>query len=142
MPLFGLIVVCCLSDRNKNHVIVKGLGQVGSSGSQRSPEVLQGRLKAVLSLIGVSLPFEVLSVVVYGPSSASPVYNVELDSVSAVDALLIEFFKFTRRSNPVKRPPELERVFLYHAVTPGTRIRISILRVNENFVFSGVIHLF
>ena len=114
--------------RNKNRLIVKGLGQIGSSGSQRSPDVLRSRIESVLSLIG-SAAFQVKDVVVYSASSPSPVYNVELDSIASVDSLLKEFFKFTRRSNPVKRPPELDKVFLYNAVTPGTRIRISILRV-------------
>ena len=73
-----------------------------------------------------------LSVVTYSAKSA-PVFNAELDSAEAVDAILREFSKFTRRSNPVKRPPELEDVALYHAVTPGTRIRISLLRVSFTF---------
>ena len=114
-------------------MIVKGLGQVGSSsGSQRSPEVLRTRLKSVLDKIGVDEEFSVLNVILYPASS--PVYDVELDSVVAVEALVRNFFKFTRRKDPVSRPPELDKVSVYHSVTTGTRIRLALLRVN-NFYF-------
>ena len=73
---------------------MKGLGQVGSS-AQPTPEVVRARVAAVLALVGAATPFEVLSVVTYS-AKHSPVYNAELDSASAVDALLREFFKFTR----------------------------------------------
>ena len=62
-------------------------------------------------------------------SSSSPIYDVELDSADSVDQLLIASFRFSRKKDPVRRPPELENVSVYHAVTAGTRIRISLLRV-------------
>ena len=123
---FSFIFITFFS--TKRHIIVKGLGQIGSS-TQPTAEVVRTRLSAVLALVGYASPFEVLSVITYS-AKHSPVYNAELDRAEAVEGLLQEFFKFTRRSNPVKRPPELESVSLHHAVTPGTRIRISLLRVS------------
>ena len=123
---FTWIYVFCF--RQLNCIIVKGLGQVGSSGAQHSPDALKSRMSSVLRLVGGGLEFSVVGVVVYS-ARHSPIYNVELDSTAAVTSLLREFFKFTRRNNPVKRPPELESVSLHHSVTPGTRIRISLLRV-------------
>ena len=86
-------------------------------------------MRSVLELIGGNVEFNVMNVIVY-PSKVAPVYDVELDSVEAVESLVKEFYKFTRRSSPAKRPSELERVSVYHSVTPGTRIRISLLRVS------------
>ena len=80
-------------------------------------------------MVGSSTEFKVVSVVSYSAKS-SPVFNAELDSEEAVDSILREFSKYTRRNNPVKRPAELETVSMHHAVTPGTRIRISLLRVS------------
>ena len=123
-------IVVLFDYSSKSNLIVKGLGQVGSSGNQRNPEVLRGRLRSVLALVGAPVPFEVDDVVVYSAHSSHPVYNVKLSSAAAVDSILREFFNYTRRSNPVKRPAELDNVSLNHAVTPGTRIRISLLRVS------------
>ena len=117
--------------------MVKGLGQIGSSGSQRDPEVLKSRLASVLQLIGSSVPFAVTDVIAY-PSASSPVYDVGLDSSVAVSSLVREFFKFTKRTNPTARPPELERVGVYHSVTTGTRVRISLLRVSFNYLHISI----
>ena len=114
--------------RNRGHLIVKGLGQIGSSGSQHDPRLLKNRLSSVLTLVGAPTPFSVANVVVYS-SPAAPVYDVELDSFESVSSLLKEFTKYTRRRDPVARPPDLERVSLYRSVTTGTRVRISLLRV-------------
>ena len=107
-------------------MIVKGLGRVGGSG--RDSDVLKTRLAAVLALVGINLPYRILGVVVYS-SGTAPVYDVELDSFVAVSALLKEYSKFTRRRDPVARPPELDRVSFYRSVTTGTRVRVSLLRV-------------
>ena len=109
---------------------MKGLGVIGSSGSQRDQTALRTRIGQVLTLVGITLPFEVLNVAVYSAQS-SPVYDAELDSVLAVNALLKEYYKFTRRREPVARPPELDRVALYRCVTTGTRVRVSLLRVSD-----------
>ena len=119
--------------RTRTHIVVKGLGPIGSSGSSsglsRNQEILRGRLTSVLSLFGSDFPFVVRNVIVF-PPVASPVYDVELDTSGAVDALIRETFKFSRKQDPVKPPPELERITLYHSVTPATRIRIALLRVS------------
>ena len=121
------------NSRNRSHLVVKGLGQVGSSGAQRDQVALRSRMTSVLQLVGIRTQFSVLNVVVF-PSATSPVYDVEIEPVEAVDLLVREFFKFVRRQDPVRRPPELDRVSIHHSVTPGTRIRISLLRVRIVFV--------
>ena len=118
----------CLFSRTQCRLVVKGLGVVGSSGSQRNPDLLKARLMSVLSLIGSPTPFSIVNVLVY-PTRGSPVYDVELSSVESVNALIREFSKYTRRRDPVRRPSELDRVSIYHSVTPGTRVRVSLLRV-------------
>ena len=116
----------CLLLRNRTRIVVKGLAL---SGPHLSPDQLRGRLASILQLIGAPISFSVISVATY-PSGASPVYDVELDSAAAVSAILREFYKFTRRQAPVSRPPELAHVAVYNSVTPGTRVRISLLRVS------------
>ena len=95
------------------------------------------------------MDFEVVNVVVF-PSGNHPVYDVELCSPGAVEALVREFFKYTRRRDPVQRPAELDRVSIHHSVTPGTRVRIALLRVSIfhvphsclSFSFiSGLVHI-
>ena len=115
--------------RSKTSLIIRGLGRIGGAGSKPSTDVLKTRLTSVLSLVGVTRSFEVLDAIQFA-SAVAPVYSVRLCSFEAVDDLLREFSKFTRRREPVARPPELDNVALYHAVTPGTRIRISLLRVS------------
>ena len=117
---------------NRTHLILKGLGPIGGSGQQPSQQVLKTRLTSVLGQIGADLPFVVINVVTY--SRSSPVYDVELGSSASVDALLRSYYRFTRRRDPVARPPELDGVTLYHSVTPGTRVRISLLRVSDLIV--------
>ena len=118
-----------MSLRNRTHVIVKGLGQVGSSGSQQDPRLLKSRLTSVLAHVGAQTAYTVVNVMVYS-SSVYPVYDVQLDSLEAVGSLLKEFSKFTRRRDPVPRPAELQGVSLYRSVTTGTRVRVSLLRVS------------
>ena len=110
--------------RNRTHLVVKGLPGDSSHG----PDQLRARLATLLQSINSTIGFSVLNVITY-PSASTPVYDVELDSAAAVSSLIREFFKFTRRQDPVRRPPGLERVSIYNSVTPGTRIRISLLRV-------------
>ena len=119
--------------RNRAHIIVKGLGTIGSSGSQRNQDLLKTRLTSVLRLVDPDLEFTVKTVVVY--SSRNPIYDVQLDSAEAVESLLRSFFRFTRQRDPAKRPVDLEGISLYHSVTPGTRIRTSLLRVRYHFFF-------
>ena len=114
-----------LFSRTRSHVIVKGLGQVGGSGSQRDPQVLRARVSSVLARVGVRSPINVVNVVAY-PAS---VYGVELDSAVTAASLIREFSKYTRRRDPIQRPSELDKISLYHSVTTGTRIRVSLLRV-------------
>ena len=108
---------------------MKGLGQVGSSGSQQDPRLLKSRLTSVLNAVGLKAPFSVKNVISYS-TPAAPVYDVELDSFESVSSLLKEFYKFTRRRDPVPRPSELDHVSLYRSVTTGTRVRVSLLRVS------------
>ena len=113
-------------------MIVKGLGSV-LPGQTRDPDLLKSRLTSVLSLYGVP-EFTVVSVISYPPPS-NPVYDVTLGSADEVESILRESYKFSRRRDPVVRPPELKSVTLYHSVTPGTRVRISLLRVRVVFFF-------
>lgn len=112
--------------------MVKGLGRIGSSGSQADQSVLKSRLASVLGVVGADTDFSVVSVNVF-PSGQSPVYEVELDSIGAVSAILRSFARFTRRHEPAKRLADLTGVSLYNSVTPGTRIWISLLRVFSSF---------
>ena len=87
----------------------------------------------MLTAVGLRSPFSVVDVIVYPASQ--PVYDVELDYAKSVEFLVKEFFKFTRRKDPLVRPTELERVSLFHSVTAGTRIRISLLRVRSLYLY-------
>ena len=115
--------------RNLSHIIVKGLGRIGSTGSQNDRELVKSRLWSVLGLVGTEVAFQVINVNVF-PSGATPVYDVQLDSCEAVSSILGTFTKYTRRHEPVARPQGLEGVSLYNSVTVGTRIRLSLLRVS------------
>ena len=86
-------------------------------------------MASVLRLISAETEFTVVSVLTYS-AAHSPIYDVELDSTLAVETLLRSFYRFTRRREPVRRPPELEKVSVHHSVTVGTRVRISLLRVS------------
>ena len=112
---------------------MKGLGQIGS-GFQPSQDVLRSRLSSVLELFGPEVTFTVKKV--YAFSSKPPIYDVELDSVESVDELLKASFRFSRKKDPAKRPAELEHVSIYHSVTTGTRIRLSLLRVSLESLLS------
>ena len=107
--------------------MVKGLGS--SLGDVRGPEMLRSRFASLLALVGTAVPFVVRNVIVY-PARGRPVYEVVLDSAAGVEALIKEFFKYTRRKDPIARPPELSGVSVFHSVTAGTRVRISLLRVS------------
>ena len=121
--------LCVLIFRSRCRLVVKGLGGIGADSSARNPDHLRARLSSVLQLIGAPISFSVVSVITYS-SGSTPVSDVELNSEAAVSALIREFFKFTRRQDPVHRPPELDRISIYNSVTAGTRIRISLLRVS------------
>ena len=105
--------------------MIKGLGRIGSGN--RDTAAIKSRVTAALSEVGASCEFSVESVIVYG--AGNPVYNVELGSEKSVNSLLSAFSRFTRRNDPVSRPQSLDGLALHHAVTPGTRVRISLLRV-------------
>ena len=90
--------------------------------------MLSSRISSVLALVGANVDVRVKSVVVF--PGAKPVYKAELESAEVVKALLSGHSQYTRRRDPVARPQGLENVFLYTCVTPGTRIRISLLRVS------------
>lgn len=113
--------------RHRSHIILKGLGRVGT-GNQRDLEIVKTRVTAVLTEIGAGREFSVISVIVYG--AGSPVYNAELNSEESVQSILSAFSRFTRRHQPVSRPQSLEGISLHRAVTVGTRVRISLLRVS------------
>ena len=118
--------------RSRNHIIIKGLKPEAGLVAQRNSPQLLAHLTLVLGAVGISSAFTVVSSITYSAGS-SPVFDVELDSPASVDALLRGFYRFTRRSDPAQRPALLSGVSLYHAVTPGTRVRISLLRVIEVF---------
>ena len=126
---------------NECYVIVKGLGRIGSSGAQSDQKTLKSRLSSVLSLVSSELRLNVKSVICF--PGAKPVYKVELGSAEIVRDLLFSFSRFTRRVDRVPFPSGLENVTMYHCVTPGTRIRISLLRVIKiNFLASFGVVLF
>ena len=85
------------------------------------------------------MPFVVNRVIVY-PSKGKPVFEVVLDSAAGVEGLIREFYKYVRRKDPIARPPELSGVSIYHSVTIGTRIRISMLRVSFFYLMLLFIH--
>ena len=114
--------------RARAHLIVKGL----SGAPPGSQEGLRSRLASVLASVGSDAAFVVNSVVVY-PARGNPVYEVVLDTPLACERLIKDFFRFTRRRDPVSRPHELNGVAIYHSVTSGTRVRISLLRVSFEF---------
>ena len=134
-----LVSIMILVFRTQCRLVVKGLGVVGSSGSQRNPDLLKARLTSVLSLVGAPEPFSITNVIVY-PTRGSPVYDVELASVESVNSIIREFSKYTRRRDPVRRPAELDRVSIYHSVTPGTRVRVSLMRVRAFCIISILIY--
>ena len=121
---------------NACFVVVKGLGRIGSSGAQSDQKTLKSRLSSVLSLVSSELRLNVRSVVCF--PGAKPVYKVELGSAEVVRDLLFSFSRFTRRVDRVPFPAGLENVTMYNCVTPGTRIRISLLRVSSSGFQSGL----
>ena len=125
MPDLNLVFVC----RNRHRLVVKGVGPIGGSGSQKNPELWKNRLTSVLKLFGPEVDFEIKNVIMY--SAGNPVYDVELDSATSVDEILNSSFRFYRRKDPISKPPELEKISIYRSVTPGTRVRISLLRVSS-----------
>ena len=114
--------------RHRSHIIVKGLGRIGSGGP-RDANVVKNRITSLLNEVGSTQEFTVEEVIVYG--QGNPVYNVALSTEKSVTALLSAFSRFIRRRDPVPRPSSLDGVALHHAVTPGTRVRISLLRVSN-----------
>ena len=119
-------------------MVVKGLGIIGSvsgSGASRSQDILCSRLSSVLKLIGPNVAFNVVKVIVY--SARSPIYDVELDSSAAVEKLLQSFYRYWHKRDPVQKPAELDKVSIFHSVTPGTRIRIALLRVSCFFYLAS-----
>ena len=113
--------------RNLTFIVVKGLGRIGSSGAQSDSNLLKSRLASVLSLVSSEVKVNVESVVCF--PGVKPVYKVDLGSSETVRALLFSFSRFTRRVDRVPFPSGLENVSIYNCVTPGTRVRISLLRV-------------
>ena len=107
--------------------MIKGLGRVGSGGP-RENEAIKLRVASTLAEVGPGLDVSVVDVIIYG--AGYPVYNVELKSEESVKALLSAFSRFTRRRDPVPRPQSLDKISLHHAVTVGTRVRLSLLRVS------------
>ena len=118
-----------LFSRVRAHVIIKGAGSLAGTGPQRDPDLQRATVGALLGLVAVDVPYSVVSVQTYAAHS-NPVYDAELDSADAVSALIRSFSRYTRRRDPVRRPRELDGISLYHSVTPGTRVRIALLRVS------------
>lgn len=65
-----------------------------------------------------------------GVDSRPPIYEVALEDDESADGLRKAFNRFTRKRNPVARPPELEGVDVFNSVTLATRVRIAVLRVS------------
>ena len=70
-------------------------------------------------------------------SNLPPIYEVELEDPDSAETLRKAFSRFTRKKNPVSRPPELDGVEVHNSVTLATRVRISILRVSCLFILSS-----
>ena len=135
----NLSVSLCRFFRARTHVIVKGLGQIGSGSRDQS--LLTTRLTAVLSNVGSELEFNIVKVNVFPPPN-HPVYDVELETAESVDALLKAFSRFTRRYEPITRPSSLDGLSMYHSVTTGTRVRISLLRVSYILISKSFKYLY
>ena len=107
--------------------MLKKIGKIGGDDRQ-----VRSRLKHVLTCIDKSIKFEIEDVRVLGSNSSSqpPIYEIRLDSAEVAWSLRTAFSRFTRKKNPVRRPPELDGVEVYNSVTLATRVRISVLRVS------------
>ena len=108
-------------------IVLKKIGKIGGDDRQ-----VRSRLKHVLTCIDKSIKFEIEDVRVLGSNSSSqpPIYEIRLDSAEVAWSLRTAFSRFTRKKNPVRRPPELDGVEVYNSVTLATRVRISVLRVS------------
>ena len=115
--------------RKQNCIILKKVGKIGGDDAR-----VKSRLRHLLSCINPKVDFSISEVRVRGSSSLPPIYEVVLTEAEASEDLRLSFTRFTRKKNPVDRPPELDGVEIFNSVTPATRVRISILRVS--FVFS------
>ena len=115
-----------------NFIILKNVGRIGGDDSK-----VKARLSHILSTISRSIKFRISEVRTRGVGSRPPIYEVGLeDEESAVD-LQEAFRRFSRKRDPVKRPPELDGVQVFNSATLATRVRVSILRVSWSFfVFS------
>ena len=86
-------------------------------------------IKLVLHVNRVNMNFEVLYV--SNPfrfqTNRQNLYNVQMDSVSSSKRIRDLFSGFFRGRRPISLPPPLKGVSLRNKVTPGTKIRISIL---------------
>ena len=119
-----------------SYIILKKVGKIGGDDRQ-----IRSRLKHVLKCIDKGVQFEVTDVRVRGTASSSrpPIYEVCLDDAEAAEDLRRAFGRFTRKKNPVRRPPELDGVEVSNSVTLATRVRISVLRVSFLFLASLVL---
>ena len=115
-----------------NFIVLKNVGRIGGDDSK-----VKARLSHILSTISRSIKFRISEVRTRGVGSRPPIYEVGLeDEESAVD-LQEAFRRFSRKRDPVKRPPELDGVQVFNSATLATRVRVSILRVSWSFfVFS------
>ena len=114
----------------QNLIILKKVGKIGGDEKQ-----VKSRLRHILSCISKRIDFVITDVQSRGASHLPPIYEVSLeDSESAID-LRKAFARFTRKKDPVSRPPELEGVEVYNSATLATRVRISILRVSDHDSF-------
>lgn len=110
--------------RRLNSIVLKKLGRIGGDEAR-----VRNRLGHILSKIDRDLEFSISEVRTHGSGSGPPIYEVALDDAETAESLRKSFAKFTRKKNPVSRPPELDGVEVYNSVTLATRVRISILRV-------------
>ena len=113
-------------------IILKKVGKIG--GDERQ---VRTRLRHILSRISKEVEFSISDVKVRGSTGGNlpPIYEVELEDPDSAETLRKAFSRFTRKKNPVSRPPELDGVEVHNSVTLATRVRISILRVSWFFIF-------
>ena len=111
--------------RKLNCIVLKKVGKIGGDDSR-----VKSRLRHLLSRINPEVDFTISEVRVRGSSSLPPIYEVVLTEAEAAEDLRSSFKRFTRKKNPVARPPELDGVEVFNSVTLATRVRISILRVS------------
>ena len=122
--VFGCFFLFALHSK-MGSIILKKVGRIGGDEKQ-----VKSRLRHILSAISKSIDFSIAEVKTRGAGHLPPIYEVCLEDPDSASALRKAYTRFTRKKDPVSRPPELDGVEVYNSISLATRVRISILRVS------------